>query len=68
MKWELRNGNIISDVKMTKKKLDTADLYDGKRKLEIPVTVNHALAERIRKMTNSEFVKHFGVVGRKIND
>ena len=64
--WELRNGKIISDLTMNKRRLGTANLYDGKIKSVFPVKVNHILANRIRKMSNSEYVRYFGLVNRKL--
>ena len=64
--WELRNGKIISDFTMNKRRLGTANLYDGKIKSVFPVKVNHILANRIRKMSNSEYVRYFGLVNRKL--
>ena len=51
---------------MTQRRLDTADMYDGKVKGSLPVSVNHKLAERIREMTNGEFNQHFGIASRRI--
>ena len=64
--WELRNGKIISNKKMTESRLRTADMYDGKLSSPVSITVNHKLAIRIRNMTNSEYNSHFGIAGRKI--
>jgi len=70
-KWELRDGRVISDKEMTRRRLRTADYYDGK--IEHPtlgrvVDGNHELAERIRRMSNEEYVRYFGIASRKIKE
>lgn len=67
-KWELRNGRIITDKQMTQRRLNTADMYEGKVKGSLPISVNHKLAERIREMTNSVFNQHFGIASRRIGE
>ena len=64
-KWQLRNGKIISDKQMTLNRLRTADMYDGIIPPPLPIHINHRLAQRIREMTNSEYVRHFGTANRK---
>ena len=62
--YELRNGKIVSESAMTKVRMHTADLYDGKVESPLPININHKLAIRIRNMTNAEFVRTWGLASR----
>ena len=66
--WELRNGKVITDKQMTQRRLNTADMYEGKIKSPLPIQINFSLAKRIREMSNSEFNRHFGIANRKIKN
>ena len=45
MKWELRNGNIITDKQMTQRRLDTADMYDVNRNSFLQPSITDLLRE-----------------------
>jgi hypothetical protein len=49
LKWKLRNGKIITDKQMTQRRLNTADMYNGKIKASLSISVNHKLAKRIQE-------------------
>lgn len=64
--WKLRNGTKITDKQMTERRLRTADMYDGKIKSPLPIKIDHKIAQAIRLMTNSKYVRYFGLCSRKI--